>query len=136
MHCAETVARPGSLSFGLQHLTDQSESIRKFTVKNIDRQKHGYRVTGDDRYSDFDPAMTDIQTICVYDYHQVKSISGNTVTFFEPIMHEVEAKYGWQIREFPHYENVGIEVQPYEAKLLCYPSWLIAKPYHSIATIN
>lgn len=55
------------------------------------------------------PAMTDIQTICVYDYHQVKSISGNTVTFCEPIMHEVEAKYGWQIREFPHYENVGIE---------------------------
>ena len=55
------------------------------------------------------PAMTDIQTICVYDYHQVKSVSGNTVTFCEPIMHEVEAKYGWEIREFPHYENVGVE---------------------------
>lgn len=55
------------------------------------------------------PAMTDIQTICVYDYHQVKSVSGNTVTFCEPIMHEVEARYGWEIREFPHYENVGIE---------------------------
>lgn len=55
------------------------------------------------------PAMTDIQTICVYDYHQVKSVSGNTVTFHEPIMHEVEAKYGWEIREFPHYENVGVE---------------------------
>ena len=55
------------------------------------------------------PAMTDIQTICVYDYHQVKSVSGNTVTFREPIMHEVEAKYGWEIREFPHYENVGVE---------------------------
>ena len=55
------------------------------------------------------PAMTDIQTVCVYDYHQVESVSGNTVTFCEPIMHEVEAKYGWEIREFPHYENVGIE---------------------------
>lgn len=55
------------------------------------------------------PAMTDIQTICVYDYHQVKSVSGNTVTFCEPIMHEVEARYGWEIREFPHYENVGVE---------------------------
>ncbi len=55
------------------------------------------------------PAMTDIQTICVYDYHQVKSVSGNTVTFCEPIMHEVESKYGWEIREFPHYENVGVE---------------------------
>ena len=55
------------------------------------------------------PAMTDIQTICVYDYHQVKSVSGNTVIFCEPIMHEVEAQYGWEIREFPHYENVGVE---------------------------
>ncbi len=54
-------------------------------------------------------AMTDIKTICVYDYHQVKSVSGNTVTFCEPIMHEVEAQYDWQIREFPHYENVGVE---------------------------
>lgn len=54
-------------------------------------------------------AMTDIKTICVYDYHQVKSVSGNTVTFYEPIMHEVEAQYDWQIREFPHYENVGVE---------------------------
>ncbi|MDE5621758.1 MAG: DUF4955 domain-containing protein [Alistipes sp.] len=53
--------------------------------------------------------MTDIRTVCVYDYHQVKSVSGNTVTFYEPIMHAVDAKYGWEIREFPHYENVGIE---------------------------
>lgn len=53
--------------------------------------------------------MTDIQTVCVYDYHQVRSVSGNVVTFCEPIMHRVEAKYGWEIREYPHYENVGIE---------------------------
>lgn len=53
--------------------------------------------------------MTDIRTVCVYDYHQVKSVSGNVVTFHEPIMHAVEAKYGWEIREYPHYENVGIE---------------------------
>lgn len=53
--------------------------------------------------------MTDIQTVCVYDYHQIASVSGNRVTFREPLMHAVEARYGWQIREYPHYENVGIE---------------------------
>lgn len=57
------------------------------------------------------PDMTDIKTVCVYDYHQVKSVSGTTVTFYEPIMHEVDPSPTcvWQIREFPHYENVGVE---------------------------
>ncbi|MGN0191305.1 MAG: DUF4955 domain-containing protein, partial [Candidatus Cryptobacteroides sp.] len=54
----------------------------------------------------------------VYDYHQISSISGNTVTFVEPIMHEVDLKYtgfsgnscyNWRISKYPHYENVGIE---------------------------
>lgn len=45
----------------------------------------------------------------VLDYHQVKSVSGNTVTFYEPLMHAVEAVYGWKIQKFPHYENIGVE---------------------------
>ena len=45
----------------------------------------------------------------VIDYHQVKSVSGNTVTFYEPLMHEVDSKYGWEVKKFPHYENVGVE---------------------------
>lgn len=45
----------------------------------------------------------------VLDYHQVKSVSGNVVTFYEPLMHVVEAKYGWKIQKFPHYENIGVE---------------------------
>ena len=53
--------------------------------------------------------MTDIETVCVYDYHRIASVAGNRVTFREPLMHAVEARYGWQIREYPHYENVGIE---------------------------
>lgn len=58
--------------------------------------------------------MTNIQTITVTDYHQVKSISGSTVTFHEPLMHAVEAKWGWEIRKYPHYENVGIEDLTFE----------------------
>lgn len=45
----------------------------------------------------------------VYDYHQVKHISGNTLTFYEPIMRKIEAKWGWKVQKFPHYENVGVE---------------------------
>lgn len=47
--------------------------------------------------------------IQIYDYHQVKSISGNTVTFEEPLMHGVEQKWNWKLQKYPHYENVGVE---------------------------
>ena len=45
----------------------------------------------------------------VYDYHQVKSKSGRTIHFAEPIMHEVEKKWNWKIMKYKHYENVGVE---------------------------
>ena len=45
----------------------------------------------------------------IEDLHQVKKITGNTIEFYEPIMRKVEEKWGWTIREYKHYENVGIE---------------------------
>lgn len=45
----------------------------------------------------------------IQDYHQVKLVSSTTLTFYEPIMREVEAKWGWKIQKYPHYENVGVE---------------------------
>lgn len=45
----------------------------------------------------------------VNDFHQVRSVSGNTVTFHEPIMHEIKAQYGWKVYRYPNYSNVGIE---------------------------
>lgn len=45
----------------------------------------------------------------IYDYHQVKHISGNTLTFYEPIMRKIEAKWEWKVNQYPHYENVGVE---------------------------
>ncbi len=47
--------------------------------------------------------------ITIYDYHQIASISGTRVTFVEPLMHAVESKWGWKIRKYNHYENVGVE---------------------------
>lgn len=45
----------------------------------------------------------------VIDYHQVKSVDGNTVTFVEPIMHEVDPEREWEIKKYPHYSEVGVE---------------------------
>lgn len=47
--------------------------------------------------------------VTVTDYHQIRSINGKTVTFHEPIMHEVKAEYNWTINTYPHYSEVGIE---------------------------
>ena len=48
------------------------------------------------------------------EFHQIKSIDGNVVTFYEPIMHEVDIAYndydgGWVIRDYKYFENVGVE---------------------------
>lgn len=47
--------------------------------------------------------------VTVNDYHQVRSVDGDVVTFHEPIMHEVKAKYGWEVYKYPNYANVGVE---------------------------
>lgn len=61
----------------------------------------------------WDIAKTGVEII---DYHQVKSIEGNRITFHEPLMHEVDSKWGWMIKKFPHYENVGVEDLTFKGK--------------------
>lgn len=51
----------------------------------------------------------------VLDYHQIKSITGTRVTFYEPLMHEVDARWKWELQKFPHYENVGVEDLTFQA---------------------
>jgi subtilisin family serine protease len=58
---ARSVAWPGSLSFGFAPTPTDWTEIRSFRVRNFDNRPHGYTVTGDDRYSDFDPAMTTVR---------------------------------------------------------------------------
>jgi subtilisin family serine protease len=58
---AVSVAWPGSLSFGFAPTPDGWTATRSFRVRNFDNRPHGYTVTGDDRYSDFDPAMTTVR---------------------------------------------------------------------------
>ena len=55
--------------------------------------------------------MTNIidKGVQVQDFHQIIAKSGNRITFKEPIMHEVEACWKWEIHRYPHYEEVGVE---------------------------
>lgn len=55
--------------------------------------------------------MTNIidKGVQVQDFHQIIAKSGNRITFKEPIMHEVEARWKWEIHRYPHYEEVGVE---------------------------
>ena len=54
----------------------------------------------------------------IFEFHQVKSVGSGTVTFEEPIMHDINIAYndcgGWQIREYRYYENVGVEDLTFE----------------------
>lgn len=45
----------------------------------------------------------------IYDYHQVKEVGDGVVTFYEPVMYDINASYGFTIKNYLHYENVGIE---------------------------
>ncbi len=45
----------------------------------------------------------------VIDYHQIKKIESNTVTFYEPIMHPVNPERGWEIKKYPNYTEIGVE---------------------------
>ena len=47
--------------------------------------------------------------VSVQDLHRVRAVSGNTVTFHEPLMHSIDADWNWTIVRYQHYENVGIE---------------------------
>jgi hypothetical protein len=59
----------------------------------------------------WESTMTNISTegVQVEDYHQIVSISGDELTFKEPIMHEVDAQWNWKLRKYSYYENVGVE---------------------------
>ncbi len=57
---ADSVAYPGSLSFGFAPTPTEWSDVRRFQVKNFSKKQHGYTVSAADRYSDFDPAVTSV----------------------------------------------------------------------------
>lgn len=55
----------------------------------------------------------DLYGVKITEFHQVKSAANSKITFYEPIMHDIDIKYndteGWEIRTYKYLENVGIE---------------------------
>jgi len=47
--------------------------------------------------------------VVVNERHQIKSIKGKVITFFEPIHYDIQAKHGWKILTYAHLENIGFE---------------------------
>lgn len=68
-------------------------------------QQPGYETNG---------ATEDGNGIRIMEFHQVKSVGNGKVTFFEPIMSDIDTSVkdfngGWEIRQYKCYENVGVE---------------------------
>lgn len=55
----------------------------------------------------------DLYGVKITEFHQVKSAANGKITFYEPIIHDIDIKYndteGWEIRTYKYLENVGIE---------------------------
>ena len=55
----------------------------------------------------------DLYGVKITEFHQVKSAANGKITFYEPIMHDIDIKYndteGWEIRTYKDLETVGIE---------------------------
>ena len=63
----------------------------------------------DQNHQDINSLNIVTEGVQVEDYHLITAKNGNKITFKEPIMHEVEAKYNWMLKKYYYYENVGIE---------------------------
>lgn len=52
--------------------------------------------------------------IQVIEFHQVRTVGGGEITFYDPILSDIDVSIkdfnnGWEIREYKHVENVGVE---------------------------
>ena len=78
----------------------------KLHLLNADKKVIDEELLGHEAQSSMTNLLAGVEVI---DRHQIKSIDGNVVTFEEPIMHAVNPNYGWTIKTYAHYEEVGIE---------------------------
>lgn len=49
------------------------------------------------------------QGVMVSEYHQILRIEGKSVTFKEPLMHAVDARWGWTLHQHQYHVGCGIE---------------------------
>ncbi|MGQ1891076.1 DUF4955 domain-containing protein [Thermophagus sp. OGC60D27] len=66
------------------------------------------------------PEWTSIQQkgVVVNEFHLVKSVNGDTVSFYNPLHHKIEAKYKWSLYKASYVEEVGFEDLAFEGNWL------------------
>jgi hypothetical protein len=54
-------------------------------------------------------SMTNLTALRISVYHQIVSVSGNQITFKEPLIYDISASKSWSVRKANYIKEVGIE---------------------------
>lgn len=54
-------------------------------------------------------SMTNLTAVKLNVYHQIAAISGNQITFKEPLIYDITTSYAWSVKKANNIEEVGIE---------------------------
>ena len=102
-----TVENTAGLSVGMWvalELKDNDPEVVKYALGEGDLE------LGNSRMQNLIPAADIIQNgVDVDEYHVIKKIVGNVVTFHEPIHHKINKTWNWKLAKYNNYENVAVE---------------------------
>lgn len=54
-------------------------------------------------------SMTNLTALRISVYHQIVAVSGNQITFKEPLIYDISASKSWSVRKANYIEEVGVE---------------------------
>lgn len=101
---AQSLAWPGSLSFGLWKTTGTTSETRSFNVQNVSGKTHRYKVSTNVRYFDYDPGLTSLRVSAGNGFfktasfklkgHQKKKLTVR-LTVDPSFISPAEQEYGW-----------------------------------------
>lgn len=101
-------ATKGSFSVEIDNTARLTAGDRVFIrLSNNDPKLITQELGGYDADANWTELMT--QGVQVTEYHEVAKVSGNKVTFKEPIMHAIDSQWGWTLHEHSCHKGNGVE---------------------------
>lgn len=101
-------ATKGSFSVEIDNTAILTAGDRVFIkLSNNDPRLITQELGGYDADANWTELMT--QGVQVTEYHEVAKVSGNKVTFKEPIMHAIDSQWGWTLHEHSCHKGNGVE---------------------------
>lgn len=101
-------ATKGSFSVEIDNTASLTAGDRVFIrLSNNDPRLITQELGGYDANANWTELMT--QGVQVTEYHEVAKVSGNKVTFKEPIMHAIDNQWGWTLHEHSCHKGNGVE---------------------------